>query len=133
MDTFWYAIIGYVTLNPVLSPLSLLSESQKFEIIKKESDFLLIRFLESNVTLKLTKSRFLSAFNKLTENRGQWIKIGASRVNAKPETLEGRIKGDYDGKMNGLSTAPWIAAILVGAFDNIFFNGETKGQAIMMK
>ena len=32
--------------------------------------------------------------------------------------------------MNGLSTAPWIAAILVNSLDNIEFNNKSRGQAI---
>ena len=68
----------------------------------------------------------------LKENKGDWIRLGANRTQANPGTLEGRIKKEHDGKMNGLSTAPWIATILVKTFDNILFNEKKRGQAIMM-
>ena len=69
----------------------------------------------------------------LEENRGNWIKIGASRANSNPDTLEGKIKMDHNNKMNGLSTAPWVAAILVNTFEDIIFNEKKKGQALMKK
>ncbi|MCM1566077.1 MAG: hypothetical protein NC238_09060 [Dehalobacter sp.] len=68
----------------------------------------------------------------LKEHRGDWVRIGASRTNTDPDTLEGRIKNDFGGKMNGLSTAPWVASILVGAFNYIIFNAQERGQAIKM-
>ena len=68
----------------------------------------------------------------LEEKSGIWVELGASRINTRPNTLEGRIKLEFNGKLNGLSTVSWIAAILVKVFNNIKFNYEAKGQALIM-
>jgi hypothetical protein len=120
-----------VKRNPVLYLLSPSAKSQPFKI-EVSYDLLMLEFQGSKSTLSLEKSRFLSAYNMLEEKRGKWIRIGGSRINSDPDTLEGRIKSDFNGKMNGLSTAPWVAAILVKAFDNIHFNSRIKGQAIRL-
>jgi len=131
MDKLWQVITDYVKRNPILYPLSSSSKSQPFKI-DVLNDLLMLEFQGSKNKLKLEMSRFLSAYNMLEEKRGRWVRIGGSRIDTKPDTLESRIKFDFDGKMNGLSTAPWIAAILVKSFDNIDFNGLVKGQAIKM-
>ena len=87
----------------------------------------------SGTPLKIVRTRFESAYNYLKEKKGEWVKIGASRTNTNPATIEGRIKQEYNGNMNGTSTASWVATILVRVFDNIEFNGKLKGQAIRMR
>ena len=82
--------------------------------------------------LQYPEQFLLSAYKMLEEKKSVWVALGASRINTKPNTLEGRIKSDFNSKLNGLSTVSWIAAILVKAFDNIKFNYEAKGQVLKM-
>lgn len=131
MDVLWDVITDFVIRNPKQSLLSPAQKSQQFHI-RIDGDNLILLFLTTRKKLKLEKNRFESAYRMLTEHRGEWVKIGGSRVDTKPDTLEGSIKNDFDGKMNGLSTAPWVAAILVGAFNYIVFNRQMRGQAINM-
>lgn len=131
-NNMWNKITSYLIKNKKLSLLSNLENSQVFNIIEITDCHIRIEFAETKKTLKLEKDRFISAYNMLEENKGQWVLIGASRVSTKPNTLEGRIKLDFNGKLNGLSTVSWIAAILVKVFDNIKFNYEVKGQALKM-
>lgn len=131
MDNLWQTITDFVRCNPVLYLLSPSAKSRPFNI-EVFNDLLMLKFQGTGNTLSLEKSRFISAYNMLEEKRGKWIRIGGSRINSDPDMLEGRIKSDFNGKMNGLSTAPWVAAILVKAFDNIHFNGRIKGQAIRL-
>ena len=130
--TIWDTIINCIKDNKKLGLLSESPKSQSFEIITIQTDYIVIRFSKSGNLLKLEKEMFISAYKILEENVGKWIKIGASRTETKLDTLEGRIKNDYNGDMNGLSTAPWIATILVETFSNIIFNDKKKGQALMM-
>lgn len=135
-ESIWDEIKDYLRKNKILSLLS--EKGQKFEIIELNDLFMEIFFLDSKTKIKIEKSRFFSAYNMLKENRGEWIRIGASRVGTNPETLEGRIKAEHDGNMNGFSTAPWVAAILYKVFhnkvfDNIHFNEKKKGQALQMR
>lgn len=131
MNVLWDVITDFVKRYPKLSLLSPAQNSQQFEI-SIDNDRLILQFQNTQIKLKLEKSRFESAYCMLKEHRGDWVRIGGSRVDTNPDTLEGRIKKEFDGKMNGLSTAPWIAAILVGAFDYILFNKQERGQAIKM-
>lgn len=131
MNGPWGDIISYVKQNPVQTLLMQRSNTQQFEI-SIDYDSLILHFQRSGNKLRLEKSRFISAYNMLKERKGRWVNIGGSRVNTNPDTLEGRIKNEYNRNMNGLSTAPWIAAILVGAFDNIIFNEQMICQAIKM-
>ena len=131
-DKIWLQITEFLKSNKKLNLLSPLSSSQVFEISEVADDYIIIKFQESKGNLKIEKSRFISAYKVLEEKKGVWVALGASRINTKPNTLEGRIKLDFNGKLNGLSTVSWIAAILVKAFDNIKFNYEAKGQALKM-
>jgi hypothetical protein len=131
MNGPWSEIISYVKQKPIQSLLIQRSNTQQFEI-SIGYDSLILNFQRSHNKLRLEKSRFISAYNMLKERKGSWVSIGGSRVNTKADTLEGRIKNEFNRNMNGLSTAPWIAAILVGAFDNIIFNEQMMGQAIKM-
>lgn len=128
----WESIVTYLSQNSMIDLLSKSKKSQPFMVADIKEDYVKIQFSSSQNTLKLEKSRFISAYEMLKENKGKWVRIGASRIDSSPDTLEGRIKNDFNGRMNGLSTAPWIATILVNTFDDIVFNEKKKGQALMM-
>jgi len=130
-DMFWKSIINYLRDKEYLYLLAQSRRSNPFKVVGLDESAVIIQF-KSGIKLRLEKSRFISAYNMLEENKGNWVSIGARRLVAMPETLEGRIKADFNGQMNGTSTAPWVAAIMVGAFDNIEFNGKLKGQAVRM-
>ena len=132
-ENTWGVIKNYLEKNNKLQLISPAVKGQTFEVIELNDFFIKILFSESRTIIKIEKSRFLSAYNLLKEKKGEWVKIGASRVGTNPETLEGRIKKEHGGNMNGFSTATWIATILVRAFDNIGFNGKMKGQALRME
>lgn len=131
-NKIWHQITELLKDNKKLNLLSPLSNSQVFEIIEIANDHIKIKFQESKGNLKIEISRFISAYKMLEEKKGVWVALGASRINTKPNTLEGRIKLDFNGKLSGLSTVSWIAAILVKVFENIKFNYEVKGQALKM-
>ena len=131
-NNMWNKITSYLSRNKKLGLLSNSENCQVFNIIEITDNHIRIEFAETKKTLKLEKGRFISAYNMLEENKGQWVLIGASRISTKPNTLEGRIKLDFNNNLNGLSTVSWVAAILVKVFDNIKFNYEIKGQALKM-
>ncbi len=131
-NNIWGKITSYLTYNKKLNLLSSSDSSQIFNVVEIAEDYIKIEFQETKTTLKIDKQRFLSAYRMLEENKGNWVPIGASRVNTKINTLEGRIKLDFNNKLNGLSTVSWIASILEKAFDNIRFNYKNKGQALKM-
>ncbi|EMR73300.1 hypothetical protein MCGE09_00521, partial [Thaumarchaeota archaeon SCGC AB-539-E09] len=67
----------------------------------------------------------------VTERKKDWIRIGASVKNTKPDTVEGHIKSlFFKGDMNGKMSASWISAILVKSTVGIIFNNKAIGQAI---
>jgi hypothetical protein len=131
-DYIWQQIKAFLKNNPRLNLLSPFTNFQIFEVIEITDIYIKIQFQDSKGILKIEKSRFTSAYNMLEEKKGVWVELGASRINTKPNTLEGRIKLEFDGKLNGLSTVSWIAAILVKVFDSIKFNYESRGQALIM-
>lgn len=128
----WDKIKTFLQDNKKLNLLSPSSNFQIFEVVEISDDYIVIQFQDSKGNLKIEKSRFLSAYNMLEEKKGIWVDLGVSRINTKQNTLEGRIKLEHNGKLNGLSTISWVAAILVKTFDNIKFNYESKGQALIM-
>lgn len=127
----WEHIIDYLRNQESLYLLAQSRRSNAFKVVAIHDNAVIIQFASGN-KLKLERGRFDSAYNLLEENKGNWVSIGAGRISANPDTLEGRIKADFNGQMNGTSTAPWIATILVGAYSEIEFNGKLKGQAIRM-
>jgi len=131
-DYIWQQIKAFLKNNPRLNLLYPLTNFQIFEVIEITDIYIKIQFQDSKGILKIEKSRFTSAYNMLEEKKGVWVELGASRINTKPNTLEGRIKLEFDGNLNGLSTVSWIAAILVKVFDSIKFNYESRGQALIM-
>lgn len=132
-NRIWSSVTDSLERGEVLDILAPSPKSQPFKIVEIKPGLLRIKFLESGSYLKLERKRFISAYKMLEENMEHWVDIGATRTNTKLGTLEGRIKQDYNDDMNGLSTATWIAKILVKVFENIEFNGKKKGQALRMK
>ena len=131
-NNIWDKITSYLDNNKKLNLLSDLKNSQVFNIVEITDSYIKIEFQETKTTLKLEKKRFISSYSMLEENKSTWIALGASRVNTKPNTLEGRIKLDFNNNLNGLSTVSWIVAILEKVFDNIKYNHKQKGQALKM-
>lgn len=131
-DIIWNEIIKYLDNNRSLRLLSNNTKAQGFTVSELNSDYIIVQFNISKNKLKLEKIRFEAAYELLKKNRGNYIPIGASRNNTNANTLEGEIKNKFNGKLNGLSTAPWIATILVSSFENIIFNEKKKGQAIKL-
>jgi len=131
-DSIWNKITTSLKLGQKLELLYMSKKSQAFIIHEINTDYIKIKFIDSSRYLRLDKSRFISAWNYLNENKDSWVKIGSARIYTKPNTLEGIIKKELNNNMSGLATATWIAAILVKVFDNIEFNNKSKGQAIRL-
>ncbi len=132
-ENMWKKIYDYLQHHKNMQLISPSSKGQSF-IIEELSDWgIKIGFTSSGNKIRVEKERFEAAYNYLKENKANWIKIGASRIATNPETIEGQIKLAYNGNMNGLSTASWVATILVNVFDDIEFNGKFKGQALRMR
>jgi len=112
-DTIWLPITEFLKNNRKLNLLSQLSNSQVFEITEITNDYIKIQFQDSKGDLKIERSRFVSAYKMLEEKKGVWVALGASRINTKPNTLEGRIKLDYNNKLNGLSTVSWLRYLTI--------------------
>jgi len=129
-EEIWNEIIEFTKdsinkLHYLLNP----TRRAEFRIIEVTEGFIRVDKLRQN---KLSKQMFLSIFNYLKE-KCAWVNIGASRVNTKPETIEGFLKTKFlRGNMNALSTAPWVSAILVYSNIGVEFNNKARGQAIRL-
>ncbi|MEM4703747.1 MAG: hypothetical protein QXJ02_01575 [Candidatus Bathyarchaeia archaeon] len=100
-----------------------------FTIVEVSEDYIWI----DKLPIKMTKKMFLSLYEHLKSRRG-WVEIGARRVGARPDTIEGFIKEKiFKGNMNALSTAAWFAAILVYSNIGVEFNNKAKGQEIRLQ
>jgi len=100
-----------------------------FTITELSENYLKIDKLAINLSAEL----FMESFQHVAQHK-TWLKIGASRINTKHDTLEGFLKRKYfNGSMNALSTATWVAAILVYSHNEIEFNRKSRGQAIKYK
>ena len=125
-ERIWIKIRGYAienTTSILLNP----SSNFRFKIVEVDDDFIRIDKLGK---IRLTKDMFLSVFMLLKEKK-DWIRIGASVNNTKPDTVEGHIKSlFFKGDMNGKMSASWISAILVKSNVGIIFNNKAIGQAI---
>ncbi|EMR74169.1 hypothetical protein MCGE09_00576 [Thaumarchaeota archaeon SCGC AB-539-E09] len=125
-ERIWIKIRGYAienTTSILLNP----SSNFRFKIVEVDDDFIRIDKLGK---IRLTKDMFLSVFMLLKEKK-DWIRIGASVKNTKPDTVEGHIKSlFFKGDMNGKMSASWISAILVKSTVGIIFNNKAIGQAI---
>ena len=131
-NEIWVKITSSLKLSQKLELLYMSKKSQSFIINEINLDYIKIKFIDSGGYLRLDKSRFISAWNYLNNNKGNWVKIGSAQTYAKPNTLEGIIKKEFNNNMNGIATATWVAAILVKVFDIIEFNGKATGQAIRL-
>ena len=110
---------------PILNP----SIQSTFMITEVSDDYIKI----DKIQIKMTKNMFLSIYDYL-KCRGCWVEIGARRVGARPNTLEGFIKNDLlKVGPDGLSTATWFAAIMIHADIGIDFNNVAKGQKLRWK
>lgn len=108
--------------TPILNP----EYSSPFVISEVTDDYIQI----DKLSIKLTREMFEDTHEFLM-NGDTWIRIGASRVNTRPGTLEEYLKLNYfGGKKNSLSTATWVAAILVHSCNSIEFNEKSRDQAI---
>lgn len=131
-NEIWGKITSSLRQEQKLELLYMSRNSQTFIIDEINPNYIKIKFIDSKRYLSFEKSRFISAWNFLDRNKGNWVKIGSSRRYTKHNTLEGAIKKEFNNNMNGLATATWIAAILVKVFDNVEFNGKSRGQSIKL-
>ena len=126
LEKIWIKIRGYAienTTSILLNP----SRDFRFKIVEVDDDFIRIDKLGK---IRLTKDMFLSVFMLLKEKE-DWIRIGASVKNTKPNTVEGHLKTlFFKGDMNGQMSASWVSATLVRSNVGIIFNNKAIGQAI---
>ncbi len=126
LKQIWIKIRGYAienTTSMLLNP----SRNYRFKIVEVDDDFIRIDKLGK---IRLTKDMFLSVFMLLKEKE-DWIRIGASVKNTKPNSVEGHLKTlFFKGDMNGQMSAPWVSATLVRSDVGIIFNNKAIGQAI---
>lgn len=85
MNDVWVQIKTYADENLKRKQL-LLSGMGEFYILESEPDYIKI----DKISIKMKKDMFLSIFQYLRNHQG-WIRIGASRVNTQPNTIEGFI------------------------------------------
>lgn len=127
-DSVWEKIRNFSKSN-IGKPLSLLNPKKEFYFKIKEVSENYVRI--DKLPVKMTKEMFLKVYEYLKSKNGEWVRIGASRVNTDPDTVESVLKKHFfKDNPNGLSTAPWFAAILVSAQIGIEFNGKSRGQKI---
>ena len=126
LEKIWIIIRGYAienTTSMLLNP----SRNFRFKIVEVADDFIRIDKLGK---IRLTKDMFLSVFMFLKEKE-DWIMIGASVKNTKPNTVEGHLKTlFFKGDMNRQMSASWVSALLVRSNVGIIFNEKAIGQAI---
>lgn len=126
LEKIWIKIRGYAIENTttiLLNP----SKNFRFKIVNVDDDFIRIDKLGK---IRLTKDMFLSVYMLLKE-KSDWIRIGASVKNTKPNTVEGHLKMlFFKGDMNGQMSASWVSALLVRSNVGIIFNNKAIGQAI---
>jgi hypothetical protein len=126
LEKIWIKIRGYAIENStsiLLNP----SKNFRFKIVEVSDDYIRIDKLGK---IRLTKDMFISVF-KLLKEKDDWINIGASVKNTKPNTVEGHLKTIFfNGDMNGKMSASWVSAILVRSNVGIIFNNKAVGQSI---
>lgn len=126
LEKIWIKIRGYAienTTSMLLNP----SRNFRFKIVEVDDEFIRIDKLGK---IRLTKEMFLSVIMLLKEKE-DWIRIGASVKNTKPNTVEGHLKKHFlGGNMNGQMSASWVSALLVRSNIGIIFNNKAIGQAI---
>lgn len=126
-EEVWKGILEFGSSNkgkfiPILNP----KKGSPFKVIEVSEDFIRI----DKLPIKMTKQMFLSIYEYLKSKR-DWVEIGARRMGAKPDTIEGFIKEKFfNGNMDALSTATWFAAILVHSNIGVEFNNKAIGQKL---
>jgi len=128
----WNKITSSLKVGQILHLLYMRKGAQKFKIYRIGNDYIKIQFMRSKNLFNLRDYRFISAYKILEENKGKWIKIGASKNEPEDLTIEARIKLDYNDKLNSTATATWVSPILEYVFDNIVYNGRKIEQALRM-
>jgi len=129
-DEIWKRILSYAKssqgrLLPLLNP----NKKSPFTITEVSDKYIRI----DKLSIKMTKQMFLGVCDFL-RSKGGWVRIGASRINTKPETIEGFIKRKFfNDNLNGLSTATWFSAILVYSDIGVEFNNKVRGQKLRLK
>ena len=127
-DEVWNKILNYSRssqgkLIPLLNP----NQRSPFIITEVSDRYIRVDKLRN---FTMTKQMFFSIYNYL-KSKGDWVKIGARRIDARPDTIEGFIKEKFlNGNPNGLSTATWFSAILVYSDIGVEFNNKAKGQKL---
>lgn len=128
-DAVWERILEFGRSNKG-KPIRLLNprKGSPFTIIEVSNEHIRI----DKLPIKMTKQMFLSVYDYL--GRCGWVEIGARRVGARPDTIEGFIKEKFfNGDMDALSTATWFAAILVHSNVGVEFNNKAIGQKIKLQ
>ena len=128
-DEVWEKILDF-SRSHMGKPIPLLNPEKPspFTITEVSDDYIRI----DKLRIKMTKQMFLSIYNYLKDRRG-WVEIGARRVDARPDTVEGFIKTKFfNSNMNALSTATWFSAILVYSNIGVEFNNKARGQKIRL-
>jgi len=110
---------------PLLNP----KKPSPFRITEVAADYIRV----DKLGIKMTKEMFLSIYEYL-KSRGNWVEIGARRVGARSDSIEGFIKKKFfKGNPNALSTATWFSAILTYSNIGVEFNGKAIGQKLRIK
>ena len=128
-DKVWEKILDFSKSHmgkpvPLLNP----ENGSPFTITEVSDDYIRI----DKLPIKMTKQMFLSVYDYLKGKQG-WVEIGARRVGARPDTVEGFIKNKFfNGNMNALSTATWFSAILVYSDIGVEFNNKARGQKLRL-
>jgi len=126
----WEKISGFSKssqgqLIPLLNPII----RSPFKITEVSKNYIRI----DKLPIKMTKHMFLTIY-KYLKSKKDWVEIGARRVGARPNTVEGIVKKKFfNDNPNGLSTATWFSAILVYSNIGVEFNNKAKGQKIRLK
>jgi hypothetical protein len=126
-ERIWEKIHDFASKN-INEPLLILNpvKEKRFKITKVTDSYLIVDKLGTS----LTKEMFVIIFNHI-KSSGNWMDIGASHVNTRKNTIEGILKERFfGGNMNAISTATWVAAILVRSDVGISFNNVPRGQAL---
>ena len=124
----WERIRHYSKLNQGKElPLLNVEKGTPFVIEKVTDAFVKVDKLPQ---VNLSKDMFVTVYDYLKAQKC-WVLIGASRVNTRPNTIEGVIKSTiFKGNMSATSTATWVAAILVYSDVGIKFNDKSRRQAL---
>ena len=130
VEYVWEKISKFSKLNQGKElPLLNVAKGTPFVIVKVTDNFVKVDKLP---LVNLSKDIFEIVHDYIKTQKG-WVPIGTSRINTKPNTIEGIIKSTiFKRNMNATSTATWVAAILVHSDVGIKFNQKSRGQALSL-